>query len=52
MHVRSVPRDLAEYLADQFDQRHSGEGHTPTTQARAARARRREDLALTLREHV
>jgi hypothetical protein len=50
MQVRSNPPDLAERLAGQFDVRHRGDGCGPTTQAKAAQARRRHDLALIPRE--
>lgn len=45
MQARSVPDAAAEYLAEQFDLRHAGEGHGPTTRVAAAQARRREDQA-------
>lgn len=43
MQVRSEPPALAELLAAEFDKRHEGDGHGPTSPATAAAARRRED---------
>lgn len=50
MRARSAPDAAAEYLGEQFDQRHAGEGHGPTTRVAAAQARRREGQALIPRE--
>lgn len=50
LRARSTPAAVAEALADQFDRHHRAEGCEPTTAAKAAQARRREDLALTPRE--
>lgn len=43
MQVRSTPPDLADRLAAEFDERHTGDDHGPATQQQAADVRRRAD---------
>lgn len=50
MRVRATPVTVEKWLAAEFQERHTGAGHGPATQTIAARARRREDLALIPRE--
>ncbi len=51
MRARSTPPTTARALTAEFDRQHVGTGHGPTTQAKAAVARRREErLTLIPRE--
>jgi hypothetical protein len=43
MQVRTNPPTVAEWLAGEFDVRHTGTGHAPCTAQQAARVRRRSE---------
>lgn len=50
LQARSTPPATAESLAAVFDEQHAGDGHGPTTQAKAAGARRREERQILAEE--
>lgn len=50
LQARSTPPATAEAFAAEFDARHTGDRHGPTTAAKAAQARLREERQLLAEE--